>query len=319
MIKVKFSANNGNWDWIRQTPNRSSCWGDCQFYINKDIEECDFWFVYEDLSKNETAKCSKQNIVLITGEPEGIKKYSPKFLNQFGTIITSNRSLKHSNIIYSQQGLPWMVGGKFQKETKTWFDHFDKSYDELCSINPQSKMKMMSIVFSDKNFTKGHVKRKKFVQKLKKCFGDDLDIFGVGFNEIEDKWDAVAPYKYHLALENSSVDDYWTEKLSDAFLGFSYPVYYGCRNIIEYFESDAMSIIDINDFKGSVKKIEQIISENYCDTYMDKIVEAREFILNKYNVFALMSDFSAKRIIKKGKTSNENILLKKHSCFSGRI
>jgi hypothetical protein len=296
-LRIKFSAKLENWDWLRQTPGRKGLWGESQFFMNEDIEKCDFWFVYEDLPKNETVRCPQENTVLITGEPESVKKYNEKFLEQFGTIITSIKSLKHRNIIYSQQGLPWFVGGKFQKETKSWKKKFEKDHDELSSIKSTNKTRLMSIVFSDKTFTKGHIQRKEFVEKLKNHLGNDLDIFGVGFNEVEDKWDAIAPYKYHLAFENCSVEDYWTEKLSDAFLGFSYPIYYGCRNIEKYFDEDAMTIIDINDFKGSVQAIERAISEDYCDKYHEKIIEARDLVLNKYNVFALMSDFAEKHFI----------------------
>lgn len=289
--KVKFSTNSTYWDWIRQTPGRKGIWSDCQFFVNEDIEECDFWFVYEDLPKNETVKCVPENTVLIMGEPESVKKYNEKFLTQFGTIITSNRSLKYHNVIYSQQGLPWFVGGKFQKETKSWKEKFEKDYDELSSIKSVEKTKLMSIIFSDKTFTKGHIKRIEFVQKLKEHFGDKLDVFGIGSNEVEDKWNALAQYKYAIVVENSSYDDYWTEKLSDAYLSFCYPIYYGCKNIDKYFDKDAMTVIDINDFKGTVDKIEKVMSENYYEKHYDKIVEARNLVLNKYNIFALMSEF----------------------------
>ncbi len=295
--KVKFSTYSTHWDWLRQTPGRKGIWGDSQFFINKDIDECDFWFVYEDLPKNETVKCPPKNTVLITGEPESVKKYNEKFLAQFGMIITSNRTLKHRNIIYSQQGLPWFVGGKFQKETKSWKEKFEKDYDELSSIKSANKTKLISIVFSDKNFTKGHIKRIEFVKKLKEYFGDKLDVFGIGFNEVEDKWDALSPYKYAVVVENSSYDDYWTEKLSDAYLSFCYPIYYGCKNIDRYFDKDAMMVIDINDLRGSVEKIEKAMSENYYERYYEKIIEARELVLNKYNIFALMSDFVNKNFV----------------------
>jgi len=295
--KVKFSTNSTYWDWIRQTPGRKGIWEENQFFINEDIEECDFWFVYEDLSKNETVKCSPQNTVLITGEPESVKKYDEKFLTQFGMIITSNRSLKHQKIKYSQSGVPWFVGAKFIKEVKFWGKSFEKGYDELTNIRSVQKKKLVSVMTSDKSFTKGHIRRIEFVKRLKKHFGDNLNIFGIGFNEVEDKWDALNPYKYAVVIENSSCDDYWTEKLSDAYLSFCYPIYYGCKNIDKYFDKDAMAVIDINDLKGSIEKIEKVMSENYYEKNYDKIVEARELVLNKYNVFALMSDFVNKNFV----------------------
>ncbi|MGI6394062.1 MAG: glycosyltransferase family 10 domain-containing protein [bacterium] len=295
--KIKFSTSNTYWNWIRQTPERKGVWGNSQFFVNEDIDECDFWFVFENLADTESVKCSPEKKVLITGEPESVKKYDKIFLSQFDTVITSNRLIKDLHIIYSQQGLSWFVGGKYQKETKSWKKEFDKDYDELSLMKSVEKTKPISVMTSDKSFTKGHIKRIEFVKKLKEYFGDKLDVFGIGFNEVEDKWDALSPYKYAVVVENSSYDDYWTEKLSDAYLSFCYPIYYGCKNIDRYFDKDAMMVIDINDFKGSVEKIEKAMSENYYERYYEKIIEARELVLNKYNIFALMSDFVNKNFV----------------------
>jgi len=80
---------------------------------------------------------------------------------------------------------------------------------------------------------------------VKDYFGERIDIFGRGINEIEDKWDALDRYKYHIALENSVVEDYWTEKLSDAYLAGCYPIYYGCPNIEKYFDISSLARINI--------------------------------------------------------------------------
>src|SRR6185436_3361227 len=124
------------------------------------------------------------------------------------------------------------------------------------------KDKVLSIVVSNKTFTKGHKKRFDFLQKIEKELGDTIDIFGFGFKTIEDKWDAIAPYKYHIAIENASYNDYWTEKLSDAFLGQTHPIYYGCPNIYDYFPKNSLSVIDIEKPDEAIEKIKGIIRSN---------------------------------------------------------
>lgn len=295
--KIKFSAKSTYWDWIRQTTRRKGTWGDCQFFVNEEIDECDFWFIYENTSKEERVICDPENIILITGEPESIAEYDQEYISQFGKIITSNRLIKHPNTIYSQSGVPWFIGAKFINETKSWKEEFDKDYDELIKMESVAKSKLISVISSNKFLTKGHIQRIRFAKKLKEHFGDRLDLFGAGFNDVEDKWDALAPYKYTIVLENSSYNDYWTEKLSDAYLSFCYPIYYGCKNIDKYFNKDAVTTIDIKDFNGSVRTIAKVISENYHEKYFDKITEARNLVLNKYNVFALMSDFVNKNFV----------------------
>ena len=63
-------------------------------------------------------------------------------------------------------------------------------------------------------------------------------IFGKGINGFEDKWDTLRDYKYHIVIENSSFDDYWTEKLADNYLAECFPFYHGCKNINKYFDKN---------------------------------------------------------------------------------
>jgi len=256
MIEVKLSTANPEWPIARQTPGEKGIWGNCHFFVNQKVEHCDFWVVYEGLSKPEKATCPKQNTILITGEPPTVKKYKPSFLNQFATIITCQRDVRRRGVIYTQQMQPWTVG-RHQKQHVNIY--WNKNYDELKTITHFEKTKLISVISSDKSFTQGHRERLEFVRKLAQHFGSKLDIFGRGINEIEDKWDAIAPYKYHVALENTSYQDYWTEKLGDTFLAGSYPLYYGCPNIFDYFPKTALTCIDINKPQRAITKIEEMI------------------------------------------------------------
>ncbi len=248
MFKVKISTPDYKWPLIRQTPGQKGIWGDYEFIINEDIEECDYWVVYEGLEHKENVYCYPENIFLTTGEPPSVKKYNKNFLQQFFGVITSHTEIEHSRRFYTQQALPWMVGGRYLAKEKTWDEHFSKDYDELSNINGSiQKIKLMSMVCSNKDFTSGHSQRMQFVKKLSKHFGSDIDIFGVGIKNIEDKWDAIATYKYHIVVENCAINNYFSEKLSDSFLASTYPLYYGCPNITEYFPADSLSTINISE------------------------------------------------------------------------
>ena len=126
-----------------------------------------------------------------------------------------------------------------------------------------------------------------------------------------DKWDAIAPYKYHLVLENSVQKDYWSEKLADAFLGFSYPIYYGCPNIYDYFSKDSLKIIDINNIDKAVQMIKDIIKDNLYDNRICAIDKSRNKVLNQYNIFNLMSELATNKSLKyENVTLNTNIFFK---------
>ena len=54
-----------------------------------------------------------------------------------------------------------------------------------------------------------------------------LDLFGKGFNEIDDKYGLVKNYAYSLCIENVEMPGYQTEKAIDAMLCGSVPIYRG--------------------------------------------------------------------------------------------
>ncbi|OGI20887.1 MAG: hypothetical protein A2287_06120 [Candidatus Melainabacteria bacterium RIFOXYA12_FULL_32_12] len=317
MIKIKFSTQFSDLHLIRQTPNSSGIWGDCQFFIDQDVEECDFWVVYDEPSRTEKTKCSPENIILITAEPPSVKSYNKNFIKQFGLIITCNRNIKHPNIIYTQQGLPWNVG---LRRNEKWSTVETKTYDDFKTTKYIEKNKLMSTVVSNKSFTEGHRKRLTFLKAVYDYFGSQVDILGIETtpvfgieNKVNDKWDAVSKYKYHLAIENSSYPDYWTEKLADAYLDGAYPFYYGCPNISDYFPEGSYTYIDITKPEEAIRIIEETIKNNQYEKSIDKIKEARDLVLDKYNLFALISEVCNSRISSKAKS---NIIIKPQSIMA---
>ena len=113
--------------------------------------------------------------------------------------------------------MPWFVGKSYKNGKCITVN---KNYHQLISLERPKKNKLLSIISSNHVFTKEYKLRNDFITKLKNHFGNKIDVFGIGRKKVADKWDALAPYKYHIALENSSYKDYWTEKLSDTFLSF---------------------------------------------------------------------------------------------------
>ena len=300
MIKVKVSTSFPEWPLLRQTPGSKGRWGNCQFFLNEDMNECDYWVVCEGLLQAESTICPKENTILITWEPPAIKVYNKDFLKQFGTIITCHRNIDHANMIYTQQGLPWHVGRQVQDGKSI---EFSKDYDELNNIKSFRKDKMLSVICSNKDHTQGHKKRIEFVKKLKQHFGENVDVWGWGSQEIKDKWDAISSYKYHIVIENSSVPDYWTEKLSDTFLGGAHPFYYGCPNISEYFPNGSLTHIDINDFERSASIIEKAIANQKYEKSLESISNARAMVLNKYNLFNMLFELCTDVSLERKKVS----------------
>jgi hypothetical protein len=307
MIKIKLSTPSPDFPLIRQTPDSNGIWADFVFYIDQEIEDCDYWVVLDSLNTTEKVKCKRENTILITGEPGTVKKYSNIYIRQFNRIITCHRNLKHNNVTYIQQGLPWMAGARYLKNEKRWDNDNFISYNDFLTLNNSKKKKEISIILSNKTYTTGHERRVIFLNRLKEEFGNDIEIFGRGFNEIEDKFDGIADFKYTIVLENSSINDYWTEKISDAFLCGAFPIYYGCSNIYDYFPKGSLATIDINNVEASIRIIRSVIESNQYEKSLDLIKESKELVLNRYNLFPLIVDFinnldNTKTVTRKKKT-----------------
>ena len=76
--------------------------------------------------------------------------------------------------------------------------------------------------------------------------------------------------KFILALENTQIDGYVTEKIINAFYSGSIPIYWGSNNINDLFNKEAF--INVDNFENIDKCIDHII--NMTD-------EQREFMLNQ--------------------------------------
>lgn len=291
-IRVKFTyPTTWNVQFIRQTPKELGHWGNYIFLVNTEDEECDVWVVFENITTAETARCAPENVIFITGEPVTIKTYNKDFLSLFNYAITTNRELEHPNLIFSQTAIPWWVGLKYDAKAQRFADEYSKTYDELYQMEKVKKTKLISVICSDKTMTEGHQKRIRFVNALKEKFGDQMDVYGRGVNTFSDKWDVIAPYKYHIIMENSFIDDYFTEKLSDSYLAESFPFYYGCPNLEKYFNTDAFLRIDVDDVDGSIATIEQAITNNLYTKQYQAIKQAKDKVLNEYNIFPMIVRF----------------------------
>jgi hypothetical protein len=302
LIIVKISTNNSKFPelLLRQTPSSNGIWGNCKFYVNQKVEKCDWWVVchVSGLETTETVKVDPNHIIYISMEPtESIGKTTNKFLEQFSKILICDRSIRHKDIIYKNCSTWWAgINISHKNNIHTFSNTKIINYDQFISRPRPLKSKLISIIISKKNFLEGHKKRLKFLdQLLKSEVGQYIEVYGAGHKNIQDKLDAIAPYKYHIVLENHVEKDYWSEKLADSYLGYSIPIYYGCPNIKEYFPDDFGYEINIDNPDQSINKIKNIIA---CDEYYQKINTLDycfDLIINKHNIFQILENICNKK------------------------
>lgn len=106
-----------------------------------------------------------------------------------------------------------------------------------------SKTRMISLIASEKRSQEGHMLRHQIADWARRA-GVDLDVMGRGYTPFGAKADGLAPYRYSVVIENGRVPEYFTEKLLDAVLCRTVPIYWGCPNIADFMDTSGMIICD---------------------------------------------------------------------------
>ena len=288
MFKVRFMPYREGLATImhRQTPGHRliSQDGRYEFCLDDSLEEADFWVVQgKGVRDVQTCHVAPENTILLTTEPRSILVYPQRYIDQFGLIVTCQEQTRHRNLHFGPAILPWFVGYKSDQHGGYTFS---QDYDSLSQpSNPAEKTKLLSVITSNKAFTRGHLDRIKFVEKLKEHFGNQIDIFGRGFRSFDDKWDVLRPYKYHIAIENSSQRYYWTEKISDCYLTETFPFYYGCTNLSDYFPQEAFLSINIRQPEQAIAAIDTAIQQHRYEQSADLLGDCKKRVLDEYNMF----------------------------------
>ena len=284
-------------DIMRQTPKSSGLWDNIKF-TDAEIEECDYVIVSNYPSRDVRVKCYPENIWCVLQEPPN--EYFKYFHNAdkvYTQVFMQDLSLRENRFIHTQPALPW---------------HIDKSYDQLKREKYLRKQKKLSCISSDKTEFRGQWERLNFIRGIRNEV--DFDLFGKGLNYIKDKWEALAPYRYSLIIENYRVPHYWSEKLADCFLAFTMPIYYGCTNISDYFPNESMAVIDINE-KGVDRKIKEITESNLWKKNHEAVSFSRDLILNKYQFFPFMAGFIKKWELKEKEKRKSWITLRNETSL----
>jgi len=173
-----------------------------------------------------------------------VKICKPEFRNKFDYILTHQRDLL---------------------STDPKFRHYTYAG---CWIYPNkrvlhNKTKNISIIASSKRSTMGHILRHQVIS----CYRDRIDgIFGNGYDFVPNKIEALKDFRYSIVIENETSDDWFTEKLIDCFVTGTIPIYWGTKNIGDYFNTDA--IIQFSEFH----ELEKIIKTATQEFYDSKLI-----------------------------------------------
>jgi len=258
------------------------------------------WAVYiGNAGKDFTLdQCTNQVFMLV--EPPEVYLYDKDFLKKFNHIVgpAFSEYKDLTNFNFSNVCLPWSVGLSFQ-DTKSDLKNrilrkFPGRVSQLFSEPPEiafsikellakklEKQKSISVVTSNKNDTPMQRQRLAFIQYLQAKRRLPLKIYGRGYLPIRDKFEILSRTTHHLALENSSHEGNWTEKLSDSILTLNKTYYVGAPDIGNYFSSNIVQPIDLSNFEQAEARIKEDFENE--EVRENEILFARDELVNNYS------------------------------------
>jgi len=253
----------------------------------------------EDMKNNKKKSC------FVMTEPPEILLYESNFLDNFDYIIGPSFEYLsgRQNLIINNPILPYFVGIDFPIRNrlikmaelalplriKKPLPIVKYSISELIELE-MHKTKSVSVIISSKVMTNQQINRIKFVQFMERNSKIPLRIHGGLTKSVSDKFEILSKSTHHIAIENSSHNDYWTEKLADSILALNYTFYSGAPNIHEYFDKTILGDLSLSDFKAAQHNIEEIFFTQTVD--LDLLRSEREKLLNDYSLLGLIEKVS---------------------------
>lgn len=265
------------------TPNGDGVWGEVSFVPYRAAKNPDFVLVLNSIATRWK---------LLRLAPERLWFASSEAANDVHAAWNDGQDDRSTTVTTARKTVLSVTGRSYIQSppvTPTWWVH--KDYQELSRTAYVSKTHDLSWVTSNFRNLEGHRTRLNFLDQLKTKV--DFDLFGRGFSPVADKWDALAPYRYSIAFENTIAPHYFTEKLMDCFVCHTMPIYVGAPNIADYFPDKSIVVIDPSD-PDVFNKIKDVVASNLWLDRMPYLLEAKKLVLNKYNMYARLADmFSA--------------------------
>jgi hypothetical protein len=295
---VRVSSHRGVYDnfIINQTPDRLGIINNTIFYNSL---KPDFDFVIN--TPNKAIKYNPEKSFLLHIEPPSyikkLKLSDLKNVKKFKKVYTTDIRLIEKNeekYIASAPFVHWHLGAN--SHINKIDDEYIIDYDFLFNAKYPKKTVNLSTLNSNLINVIGHKIRADFLIKLCKT-NYNFKLYGGSnwamYRQFVDnapngKWFPFSKSRYILVIENERAPFYWSEKFTDAILCFATPIYYGCPNISDYFPEGSYYPIDITK-KDCIEEIKSVVESDFHEKNMSQLLQARELIFKKHNMFSFMN------------------------------
>jgi hypothetical protein len=256
--------------YIKQSPKESGSWGEITYTTN--LNEAEYLIIEDGCSSDIYNRFPPNKRLYFSREALD----SSSHYDYPGDQVERSSYWDGSGYLYTKWIYPGAYGG------------INMTYDELSAEKEVNKTKTISCVQTDKNRTPIHKARQVFIKKYVHFY--DIDIYGTiscANSELENnnKRTALDQYKYTLAFDNQvTIRDFFGTQVTDALLRWTVPIYGGGGELSKYFPEK--SFIKINPLNlGDVDRVNDLVQSDDFESRKEAIKEARDLVLNKYNVW----------------------------------
>lgn len=231
-------------------------------------------------------------------------KMEPIFYTDFWKNINSN--LLKAKIVHGNDNLEDTHKNLIRCNAFEWF--ISKTKNELLASDyskDKNKGNIISSVISGKQNDEGHKIRINFALYAQQFF--EWNNYGNYNSEylpwnnflgsVNNKEDALIPYKYSFNCENNFITGYVGEKLLDCILCETLCFYCGCPNVTDFIDSNAFVQLDLGNSNSSkfekkekwdvaIATIKEALDNNLWETRLPYIKAEKKKILEETNILS---------------------------------
>ncbi|MDA9534488.1 glycosyltransferase family 10 [Amylibacter sp.] len=224
-----------------------------------------------DRLKNGTIRDMIKNDHLITFPRKSVFLFPRPLIKAKISVMIVEPDAIHNLYINISKYLHWrfykiLTKNKYLLEEihNTSFFYFGSTFIQNSDKIDLQKKNMASLIASNQNKLTGHKLRHEVVQHIKNN-NFNVSVIGRGYRPFENKEDGLKSYRYSIVIENNSELDYFTEKVIDACLLETIPIYWGAPNIAKYFDTRGFIVCE------NIDQILQAIRTISIDDYNSKV------------------------------------------------
>jgi hypothetical protein len=231
------------------------------------------WLIVFNDKKDFDVKVPKENVIGFIQEPPNHDFFDRNIGSYCGVVYTCTEPSAYGiegNIVGFPAGM---------------FYHMDGDVEEF--LEPIEKSKTLSMITSG---IRGGFYEHRHNLARALASSNFCDVYGRGLayrgvkGELRNKANGLLPYKFSICMENGIWDDYISDKIIDAVLCSTIPIYVGARNIKKHIPF-AIQLQSFESPRHALNEINEIIQSVNYDEYISDLNKWKRKYLKHYNIY----------------------------------